>query len=131
MKKPLSVLPNRYAALDEDGDPAGYVLRVDLRRHSSKPLLLGATRVVRDGKIKVEHVDEPVSVPDLPAYRRMLKTGELLAGDEPTARAAGLPFVPLAEALERCRQRAITDHQAHTGQLPAWATPTANPEVSS
>ena len=105
MPKPatLSVVVNPYTALDADGDPAGYVLRVDLRRHSSKPLLLGAERVLVDGAIKVRHSLDPVTVPDLPAYRRHLRTGELLSADEATARAAGVPWRPVAEALTAAR----------------------------
>lgn len=127
MKKPLLVLPNRYIALDEDGDPAGYVLRVDLRSLSNKPILLGAERVLRAGKVKILHTDEPVSMPDLGTYRRLLKTGELLAADEATARAAGIAFVPLADALERERQGAIARHQAHTGEAPSWAAAAPSP----
>lgn len=119
--KTLLVLLNKYAALDDDGDPAAYVLRVDLRSQSAKPILLGATRVIRAGKLKVDFTDEPVSVPDLGTYRRMIKTGELLAADEATAAAARVPWVPLSEQIELHRQRAIATFQAHHGQPPAWA----------
>ena len=126
----LSVLPNRFISLDDDGDPCGYVLRVDLRQQSSKPILLGAQRVLRNGKLKVEFDDEPTELPDLPASRRMLKSGELLAANEPTARRAGLSWKPLDEQIARARAVAAARYQAHHGTAPSWADPTLTPTTA-
>lgn len=125
--KTLLVAPNPYLVLDEDGDPCGYVLRVDLRRQSSRPILLGAQRVLRNGKLKVSFSDEPQQVPDLPAYRRHLRTGEILPADPSTARIVGLPWVPLADALARHREASALRFLAETGDLPPWAAASPDP----
>lgn len=123
----LTVVPNPYTSLDADGDPCGYVHRVDLRALSSKPILLGAERYLKDGRVKIRVSPDPVEIPDLPAYRRMLKTGELLPVDEATSRRAGLPWVPLEERLAKHRAAAAVRHQAHHGERPSWADPTPTP----
>lgn len=117
----LAVCPNPYTSLDEDGDPCGYVLRVDLRGLSARPVLLHARRVMRGGKPKVDFDEGATTVPDLPAYRRFLVTGQILAADEATARRAGIPWEPVDEALARHRAAALARFQADTGSLPSWA----------
>lgn len=118
---PLLVAPNPHASLDDDGDPCGYVLRVDLRRLSAKPILLGAQRVVRDGAMKIEYTLAPVEVDDLPAYRKALRSGELFPGDEATARRVGVPWLPLDAQHAAAAVRAADAYQARFGVRPAWA----------
>lgn len=127
----LFVAPNPFSSLDADGDPCGYVLRVDLRRLSSKPMLLGARRELREGKPKIVYDLEPVEVPDLPAYRRMIKTGELLAADEATALRAGVPWMPLHQQLDQARAIAADRYKAHHGALPSWAAPPSTPTAEA
>ena len=124
----LSIVPNPFGAeLDGDGDPCCYVHRVDLRRHSAKPILLHAQRVLRDGKVKVTYEEGAVEVPDLPAYRRLLRTGQILPATPATAALVGMVWEPVEEALARYRAIRIKQFLATTGRLPPWA---ATPEES-
>lgn len=124
--KELRVVVNRYAALDGDGDPAGTVSNVHRRGG-----LVGAQREMRGGSVKIVYQDEPTALPNLPAYRAALRTGELLAADEPTARVAGRDFVPVAVALASAASAAAARHLAECGELPAWARPPASTPPST
>ena len=123
---PLCVVPNPYASLDDDGDPVGYVLRVDLRRLSSKPQMVGARRVMIAGKPKIAHESDVVELPDLPAYRQHLKAGAILPADEATARRAGLAWVPPEAALAAAKVAAAAKYLATFGVSPSWAAPAAD-----
>lgn len=116
--KELRVVVNKFAALDGDGDPAGTVSNVHRRGG-----LVGAQREMRGGSVKIAYQDEPTTLPNLPAYRAALRTGELLAADEATARVAGRPFVPVDKALASAADVAAARHLADCGELPAWAQP--------
>lgn len=124
---PLCVVPNPYASLDDDGDPVGYVLRVDLRRVTGKPMMLGARRVMVAGKPKIEHSPDPVQVPDLPAYRAHLRAAAILPADAATARRAGVPWVPVEAALAAAKDAAAARYLATFGVSPSWAAPAADP----
>lgn len=117
----LLVVANLYAALDEDGEPAGAVRRPEMRS-----LFVGAEQRPADPKKpsnvpKYDFSADPVEVPDLPAYRHYLRTGELLPGDEKTAKKVGLKFRPVADELAERAERAAADFEAHYGERPAWA----------
>lgn len=123
----LHVLPNPFAALDSDGDPAAALPRVDL------PSLLVGARVdlerSRDGATKfLFDLQRPVQLPDLPAYRSALRSGDLLPADEATARLVGCPFVAPEEALRQARALAAARWRAETGEDPPFAA--SPPEAS-
>jgi len=124
---PLRVVPNPYASLDDDGDPVGYVLRVDLRHLSGRPQMIGARRVMVAGKPKIAHEPDEVELPDLPAYRQHLRGAALLPADEATARRAGLPWVPVADALAAAKDAAAAKYLATFGVSPSWVAPAADP----
>lgn len=129
MPKPppsLSVLPNPYAALDSDGEPAAAMPRVDL-----KNLYIGASiDRARTNEQKTKYLFDTkteVRVPDLPTYRNALRSGDLLAADEATARAVGIAFVPPAKALENAAAQAAARWRAETGEDPPFASSPSTP----
>lgn len=133
MPPTLHVLPNPFAALDADGDPAAAFPRVE-------PALRGALVGARidharsaDSEKYLFDTDKAVQLPDLPAYRKALREGDLLCADEATARLVGLPFQPPALALEQAAAKAAARWLAETGAPPAWCreTPAAPAPASA
>lgn len=115
----LLVMPNPFAALDSDGEPAAVFPRVDL------PNLLVGARVdherSKDGAAKFFFdLSKPVQLPDLPTYRNALRSGDLLPANEATARLVGRPFVPPEEALREAEMRAAARWRAETGEDPPF-----------
>jgi hypothetical protein len=115
----LLVFPNPFAALDSDGEPAAVLPRVDL------PGALVGARVdherSRDGALKYFFdLSQPVQLPDLPAYRAALRSGDLLPANEATARLVGRPFVAPPDALREAEERAAARWRAETGEDPPF-----------
>lgn len=120
MPPTLLVLPNPFAALDADGDPAAAFPRVE-------PALRGALVGARvdharsaDSEKYFFDTGKAVPLPDLPAYRKALRDGDLLCADEATARLVGLRFVDPALALEQSEAAAVARWRAETGEDPAF-----------
>ena len=68
---------------------------------------------------------EPVDVPADGAvgayYRAGVRAGALIAADAATARACGVQFVPVADALTIARERAASEFARESGEAPPWA----------
>lgn len=125
----LSVHPNPYCALDADGDPCGVVPRADLRS-----ILIGARldleRSSDERQKYLFDVETLVELPDDPAHRNALRSGDLLPADERTARLCGLTFLPLAQQLELAKKGAAARWLAETGVLPPFAAAPIDPPAA-
>lgn len=134
----ISVRVNPYHTIDHEGRPAGAVLREVEGTYSS----LSYVGAVMDSKVadipgnaaprpgeQRQLVEDrtyqfqagDIRLPKSQYYLRAVADGSLLAADEATARAAGIPFVPPAEALAKARAKAIADWTATYGEPPAFA----------
>lgn len=137
----LNVLPNPWTYIDHRGRPAGVVPVEPPREATYAPpttlravgAKVGKVRQVRAARhqrvgtavgeiVKARHdlewefSDEPTTVPFSAYYRAKVRKGELLAADEPTARACGVKFVEPKAALEKARKEAIERFDAETGE---------------
>lgn len=145
---PLRVYPNPYASLDAEGNPDGVVrydptlglpgvvhyvgARVAARWADRSAAPAGPLRPppsvsrTNDGRFRRvarEAVFDgaPVEIPDSPYHRERVRDGSLVAADERSARACGVPFVAREVALDRAKGRACERFKAQTGVLPPWA----------
>lgn len=125
LSRTLRVLPNPYCSLDVDGDPSGALPRADMRGK-----LIGA-RIDQDTSAKAKRVkyvfrDDVVQVPDIDTHRNYVRSGQLFAADEPTAKLCGVDrFVAPAALLEEAKRAAAHKFLAETGELPPFARPAA------
>lgn len=150
----LQVIPNPYKMLDADGTPTAIypchrkhapgefvgakltitvlepaetvqVKRKDRRGQVSTQTLQSKTE---RSKGRFEFTTEPVGVPargDVGAYYRAgVADGVLIAADQRTARACGVPFEPVDVVLERERRAAADAYKREFGALPPWAAST-------
>jgi hypothetical protein len=141
MKQPayLRVLPNPFAALDANGMPSGAVrydpevgrpgvvhyIGVEVER---KPIddKANLQRAPREQHREVTYVwaQRPVEIPATAFHVDLVRTGQILAADQPTARACKIWFVDPAKALEQARAQAIEKWRAERGEKPPvelWA----------
>jgi hypothetical protein len=134
MKTPtLLVLPNPYAALDKNGMPAGAV-RYDPEvgrpgvvhyigvEVTKKPIDTpeNKAREQREQRRETTFVwaQRPLQIPGTAFHVDLVRTGQILAADQPTARACKIWFVPPAKALEQARQAATARWEAERGEKP-------------
>jgi hypothetical protein len=121
MPKPatLHVVANPYCALDADGEPSGVAYRADLRGQ-----LVGALidhKRSKDGALKYEFSTDALPLPDMPAHRVLLRTGQILPADAATARVCGIGFTQPSAALAAAKERAALEWLAAYGELPPFA----------
>jgi hypothetical protein len=136
----ISVVPNPYTYLDEDGDPCGLVA-VDSELQPYPGYVGASTKSVTTldnydrgyflsprRHVKFEYTLEPVTLQLSNYYKDLVKGGELLAADEATAKLCGIPYVPFRKALKLAADKAAKDCFAAYGLYPEWYTP--EPEVA-
>jgi hypothetical protein len=142
----LQVLPNPYRTLDADGNPT-HAFPCSIKHAGNMPMYVGAkyklvpsgdpsTLGVNAGKVAFaintgrpkervraayEFSFEPVDVPDEEHYRRGIRSGDIIAANEATARRSGVPFRNHAEVLAGERKAAADQFKRERGALPAWA----------
>lgn len=121
----LTVIPNPYCALDADGRAQGVVQvegTVDL--HVGAVLDIEESQKTGKRIFKIDQAGE-VTVPLTAYYLRRLRDHEIVAANEPTARAAQMDFSPPAEVLASARADAAARFFQATGFPPAFLTPSA------
>ncbi len=155
--KLLQVVPNPYGILDADGNPIavfpchrghapGEFVGATLQMEVLEPAeTIQVKRKGRGGTSRLETVQsrpersrasftfttEPVEVPadgSVGAYYRAgVRSGELIAADQATARACGRRLEPVDVVLARERERAAKAYSAEWGNLPPWAQEETKP----
>lgn len=145
MQIALVVYANPYAALDHLARPQAFVKipgtntviggEFDHEAHeaSKKDSISGEGKNV----YKFNFDPQPLTcrtINDLAYYTRAIADGALIAGDEATAKRAGVEFVEPVKALEAAKAKAAADWAAAYGAPPDWAAtpaPKATPKASA
>jgi hypothetical protein len=133
MTNALRVFANPYLCLDPSGRPCG-ACPADPAHLPDRREWVGAwldaerTKVLSTperGEVRAPVQDtifafsqSAIELPATPGYLDRIRCGELLAADAPTARAAGIAFVPPDAALERARAVAIAAWKSLYGEEP-------------
>lgn len=131
----LLVLPNPYSALDAEGMPAGAVrydpevgrpgvieyigVAVSKKPVDDKANLQREKREQRR-KTTFRWTPKPVQIPATPYHKDLVRSGQILAADQATARECKIWFVPPKVALEQAKAKAIDEWRATHGQRPPF-----------
>ena len=96
-------------------------------KETSQTLEIKAERA----KASFQFTTQPVQVPAVGGigsyYRAGIRDGALLPADAATAQAAGVEFVPVADALKRAANKAAVAFIAEKGLAPSWANVSEQP----
>jgi hypothetical protein len=132
----LRVYANPYAFLDPEGRPAGVyshdpkyfpgqmhvgVDRLKLREIEKRDPSEGRSSLADLVHIYDAEVQEVPFAPGDRHYVDGIRSGDLIAADEATARAAGVAFADPMAALDAARAKAIEAWTANHGEPPAFA----------
>lgn len=144
----ISVRTNPFHVLDHEGRPAGAVLKEIDGAYSSlsyvgatmtsKPADIPGNSTPRQGELRqlvedrtFEFETGDIRLAKSAYYLRCVKDGALLAADEATAKAAGIPFVDPTVALSKARKAAIDSWVATYGEMPSFAVQSSPPSPPS
>lgn len=130
--KMLLVLANPWLYIDHKGRPAGVVPKEpsagtnDSREFVGAKLCPKRTRITKKlgrGELRSAPQDtvwlfakEPVKVPNTPYYRRHVQRGDLVAGDEATAKACGVKFEDPSKRLAALKDAAVDRFDSDYGK---------------
>lgn len=114
----LLVLANPYLFLHDDGEPGCVVHSVaahdpDNRRLGARlrvtPTFKAAPHSGQHDRQETRHDydHDPFPLPDLAEYRKAIRSGELFAADEKTAKEVGIEWVPLDKQIAAAKAAAI------------------------
>jgi hypothetical protein len=144
-KRVLRVYANPYTYLDPEGRPAGVyshdpahlpgqmhvgIARLETtvteKRDPSKDTRSSLFDLVQHYDADVQEIAYTPGDPGFKHYRDGLRSGDIIAADEATAKAAGLKFEEPSAVLARWRDTAIADWtRDHDGEPPAFASDAA------
>jgi hypothetical protein len=139
-KRYLRVYANPYTFIDPEGRPAGVyshdpahlpgqmhvgIVRLETtvteKRDPSKDTRSSLMDLVHHYDGEVQEIAYAPGDPGFKHYRDGLRSGDLIAADEATAKAAGLKFEDPGEVLGRARLKAVREWtDAHDGEPPAF-----------